>query len=106
MLERLAPRPVITIRTIDLGGDKMLPARDMSCKLPGPGPRAIRLCLKEIPIFKAQLRALLRASRYGNLKILLPMISSMEEIIRSKEIINEVKADLDKQKIAYEKIFR
>lgn len=70
---------------------------------PALGLRAIRLCLKEIPIFKAQLRALLRASRYGNLKILLPMISSMEEIIRAKEIINEVKADLDKQKIAYEK---
>ncbi len=103
VLERLAPRPV-TIRTIDLGGDKMPLGQRYDLQAnPALGFRAIRLCLKEIPIFKAQLRALLRASRYGNLKILLPMISSVEEIIRSKEIINEVKADLDKHKIPYEK---
>jgi phosphotransferase system enzyme I (PtsI) len=65
------------------------------------GCRGIRLCFDKVEIWKVQLRALLRASIYGDIKIMLPMISVIEEVRKSKEIINEVKAELKSSKIPY-----
>lgn len=94
--ERLTPMPVI-IRTIDIGGDKFIPHMDIARKTnPALGLRAIRLCLSYVKIFKAQLRGILRASNYGNLKIMYPMISDMDELTRAKEILEEVKDELRK----------
>jgi phosphoenolpyruvate-protein phosphotransferase (PTS system enzyme I) len=84
-----------TIRTLDIGGDKFLSDYPKGNELnPAMGLRAIRFCLKETEIFKTQLRGILRASVYGGLRILLPMISGIEEIRQAKAIIEEVKTDL------------
>ncbi len=95
VLEQFAPRPV-TIRTIDLGGDKLpiaSQAYDAQAN-PALGMRAIRLCLRELPMFKTQLRAILRASTHGEPRILLPMISHLEELRAAKRIIDDVKREL------------
>jgi len=90
----MAPRPV-TIRTLDLGGDKFAStvrwAEEMN---PALGLRAIRFCLKERGIFETQLRAILRASAFGNVKIMFPMISGLEELLQAKEILEKVRRDL------------
>ncbi|MFH0800680.1 MAG: phosphoenolpyruvate--protein phosphotransferase [Pseudomonadota bacterium] len=103
VLEDLKPRPV-TIRTIDLGSDKLTLVQSSVEPEANPalGLRAIRLCLKEIALFKTQLRALLRASTHGNLRILLPMISSVEEVTKVKKIIRDVKRDLSAKGIPFE----
>lgn len=101
VLEALNPRPVV-IRTLDIGGDKRLPYLNIDEEMnPFLGYRAIRLCLNEPVIFKTQLRALLRASVYGNLKIMFPMISSLEELLSAKKILNDVKLALDNEDISY-----
>ena len=101
VIKKIAPYPV-TIRTFDLGGDKFLSRPDLAEQMnPVMGLRAIRFCLKEISIFKTQLRALLRASAFGELKILFPMISGMKEMYQIKEILSELKAELQKEGIAY-----
>ncbi|MCG8641333.1 MAG: phosphoenolpyruvate--protein phosphotransferase, partial [Desulfobacterales bacterium] len=101
VLEALNPKPVI-IRTLDVGGDKRLPYLNIDEEMnPFLGYRAIRLCLNEPDIFNTQLRALLRASVYGNLKIMFPMISSLEELLSAKKILSETKLALDKEDIAY-----
>jgi phosphotransferase system enzyme I (PtsI) len=87
-----------TIRTFDLGGDKFLSDPKLAKEMnPQMGLRAIRFCLKEIDLFKVQLRAMLRASAYGKTRILFPMISGIEEIQKAKQIFREVKEDLTKQ---------
>jgi len=84
-----------TIRTFDLGGDKFFPDRKPTRELnPQLGLRAIRFCLKEVELFKVQLRAILRASVQGKLRIMFPMISGIEEIREAKRILAEVKAEL------------
>ncbi|MCE5280783.1 MAG: phosphoenolpyruvate--protein phosphotransferase [Deltaproteobacteria bacterium] len=84
-----------TIRTFDLGGDKFFPDRKPSRELnPQLGLRAIRFCLKEMELFKVQLRAILRASVQGKLRIMFPMISGIEEIREAKRILMEVKGEL------------
>ncbi len=85
----------VTIRTYDIGGDKLLPSSE---KEPNPylGWRGIRLCLDRIEIFKEQIRAILKSSKLKNIKIMLPMVSSLEEVRCSKKILEEVKAELDK----------
>lgn len=94
VLEAMAG-PVV-IRTLDVGGDKHLPYLDFPQEEnPFLGYRAIRYCLDHPEVFKTQIRALLRASVHGNLKIMFPMISSLEELRRAKAVVNEVKADLD-----------
>jgi len=94
VIKTIAPYPV-TIRTLDLGGDKFLSHLDLVEEMnPVLGLRAIRLCLKEVGIFKTQLRALLRASAFGELKMLFPMISGMQEIYQIKGILDEIKHDL------------
>ncbi|QXM05346.1 phosphoenolpyruvate--protein phosphotransferase [Crassaminicella indica] len=101
VLEGLGDKPVV-IRTLDIGGDKKLPYLKIDEEMnPFLGYRAIRLCLDKKEIFKTQLRALLRASVYGNLKIMFPMISSLEELLAAKEVLNEVKKDLDSEGIKY-----
>lgn len=101
VLQDLKPRPV-TIRTIDLGGDKLSLSQAYDAQTnPALGLRAIRLCLKELPLFKTQLRALLRASAHGNLKILIPMISNLDEVLRVKKIIREVKRELTSKNISF-----
>ncbi len=69
---------------------------------PALGLRAIRFCLKEVDIFKPQLRAILRASTYGKLKILFPMISDIDEVFQAKAILKEVKDDLEAEKIPFD----
>lgn len=101
VLEALNPKPVV-IRTLDIGGDKKLSYLKIDEEMnPFLGYRAIRLCLKEKEIFRTQLRALLRASIHGNLKIMFPMISSLEELLEAKAVLKEVKTDLDKEGISY-----
>ena len=99
-------KPVI-IRTLDIGGDKQidylnLPKEENSFL----GYRAIRLCLDRTDIFKTQLRAILRASAHGNIKIMFPMISSLEEVLSAKNILNEVKADLKAQGINFDEAIK
>ena len=101
MIKKIFPHPV-TIRTIDLGGDKFLSHIDLADEMnPIMGLRAIRLCLKEVNIFKTQLRAILRASAFGEIKVLFPMISGMEEILQIKEILDELKNELTKESIPF-----
>lgn len=98
----MAPHHV-TIRTLDIGGDKFASHLDLAEEMnPALGLRAIRFCLKEVDIFKRQLRAILRASSYGKLKILFPMISDIDEVFRAKAILNEVKEDLQKEKTPFD----
>ena len=98
----LAPRPV-TIRTLDLGGDKFASELDLGADInPAMGLRAIRLCLKEPEIFKTQLRAILRASAFGQIKIMFPMISGLQELLMAKEILAGVRRDLDRDGIPYD----
>ena len=102
ILERLSNKEV-TIRTLDLGGDKVIETYTVKENNPNMGWRAIRLCLKNPEIFKTQLRALYRASIYGKLRIMLPMISVVEEIIETKKLIEEVKSNLQREKIPFVK---
>jgi phosphotransferase system enzyme I (PtsI) len=93
--ERVRPDPLI-IRTFDLGGDKLAPGTvDIADELnPFLGWRAIRLCLENVDIFKTQLRAILRASAAGNIKIMCPMISGLDELRRAKAVLAECREEL------------
>ena len=97
-------KPVI-IRTLDIGGDKEIPYMGIvQDENPFLGYRAIRLCLdRKDDIYIPQLRALLRASAFGNIKIMLPLITSMDEIRDAKALINDIKKELDEKNIAYNK---
>jgi len=98
--ERVRPDPLI-IRTFDLGGDKLAPGTvDISDELnPFLGWRAIRFCLENIDIFKTQLRAILRASVIGNVKIMFPMISGLDELRRAISILKDCRSDLHASKM-------
>ena len=98
--ERVRPDPLI-IRTFDLGGDKLAPGTvDIADELnPFLGWRAIRFCLENIDIFKTQLRAILRASAVGNVKIMFPMISGLDELRRAIAVLDECKEELRSSKI-------
>ncbi|MGC8978692.1 phosphoenolpyruvate--protein phosphotransferase [Caldisericum sp.] len=99
--ERFKPHPVI-IRTLDIGGDKQIPYLNLEKELnPFLGVRAIRLCLKEKDLFKTQLRAILRASAFGNVLIMYPMIAIKDEIIEANKVLNEVKEDLRRENIPF-----
>ena len=94
VLEGMDGKPVV-VRTLDIGGDKDLPYLNLPKELnPFLGFRAIRLCLEEQDLFRTQLRALLRASTYGNLKIMFPMIANLDEFRAAKAIIEAEKKDL------------
>jgi phosphotransferase system enzyme I (PtsI) len=94
VLEGMAGKPVV-VRTLDIGGDKELPYLDLPKEMnPFLGFRAIRLCLDEQGMFRTQLRALLKASSYGNLKIMFPMIATLAEFRQGKAILEEEKTKL------------
>jgi phosphoenolpyruvate-protein phosphotransferase (PTS system enzyme I) len=100
-LENMEGKPVI-IRTLDIGGDKKLSYLPLEEEMnPFLGYRALRLCLNEKEIFNTQLRALLRASVFGNLKIMFPMVSRFQEIREAKAVLENVKKDLRKENIVY-----
>ena len=99
--ETMAGKKVI-IRTLDIGADKQVDYFNLDKEEnPAMGLRALRICLTRPEIFKTQLRALLRASAYGNIAIMYPMVTSVEEVHRIKEIVAEVKAELDAASIKY-----
>ena len=99
--ENMAGKKVI-VRTLDIGADKQADYFQIAHEEnPAMGFRAIRICLERTEIFKTQLRALFRASAYGNIAIMYPMIISVDEVRRIKEIVAEVKRELDEQGIAY-----
>jgi phosphotransferase system enzyme I (PtsI) len=98
---KVYPNSVI-IRTLDMGGDKLLPVIGDMDPNPFLGWRAIRFSLKERDIFKTQLRAILRAGKYGKVKLMFPMVSSVQEVRAIKEIIEEVKRDLINENIDFD----
>ena len=99
--EKMQGRPVV-IRTLDIGGDKEVDyLRIPKEENPFLGYRAIRLCLDRVPFWKVQLRALLRASEYGNIHIMFPMIVSIEELVQAKQILEEVKGELRREGAAF-----
>ena len=95
----------VTIRTLDAGGDKLINSVDLPAieeKNPLMGLRAVRLSLEYPNILKTQLRALYRASVYGNLEIMFPLITSVDQVKECLELVNVVKAELDAEKIPYQ----
>ncbi len=99
VLEGMAGKPVV-VRTLDIGGDKELAAIEMPKEMnPFLGVRAIRLCFQREDIFRTQLRALLRASVYGNLRIMFPMIATLDEFRKAKKILLEEKEKLVSESI-------
>ena len=104
--EIINPNPV-TIRTLDIGGDRVS-SEIASAKETNPalGLRAIRLCLKEVGLFKKQLRAILRASAFGRMQLMFPMISGVQELLDSKAILEEVMNDLDREGREYDRHIR
>ncbi len=99
--QAMSPDPVI-IRTLDIGGDKFKDKLTISNETnPALGLRAIRFCLKNPAIFRDQLKAILRASAYGNVQIMLPMISGLNELLDAKAIIKKIKDELKEKGIPY-----
>ncbi|MBW4827096.1 MAG: phosphoenolpyruvate--protein phosphotransferase [Clostridiaceae bacterium] len=99
--EKLDGKPLV-IRTLDVGGDKDLPYLNLPEEMnPFLGYRAIRLCLDRTDIFKIQLRAILKSSAYGNVKIMFPMISNIDELRKAKDILEEVKSELRSENIKF-----
>ncbi len=103
VVELMAPRPV-TIRTLDINGDKAISAlRDSEEANPALGLRAIRFCLSRPNVFMAQLRAILRASIHGNVRIMFPMISGLDEIIEAKKMLEQAANLLEKENIPFDR---
>ncbi|HAJ72309.1 MAG TPA: phosphoenolpyruvate--protein phosphotransferase, partial [Methylophilaceae bacterium] len=93
----------VTIRTLDLGADKQMnPDTVSNCANPALGLRAVRFCLSEPHIFHTQFRALLRASHYGNIKILIPMLSTLSELRQSKLLLERAKLSLRKENLPFD----
>ena len=101
VVQEMDGRPV-TIRTFDLGADKQIDAAERVAPNPALGLRAIRLCLAEPQMFHRQLRAILRASHYGKVRILIPMLSSAHEINQTLHLIDEARRSLDEDGIPYD----
>lgn len=92
----------VVVRTLDIGADKQVDYFKLDKEdNPAMGFRAIRICLERPEIFRTQLRALIRASAYGEIAIMYPMIISVEEVCRIREIVDSVKSELDEQGISY-----
>jgi len=101
--EKFVRHPV-TIRTIDLGGDKFTSHLELADEMnPAMGLRAIRFCLKEKDIFKTQLRAILRASTYGKVRMMFPMISGVAELRAAMAVVEDARAELRRKRIPYDK---
>jgi phosphotransferase system enzyme I (PtsI) len=103
VLRVLKNRPVI-IRTVDLGADKYTQSRRFAPERnPFLGLRSIRFCLQNLSIFKTQLHAVLRASTLGNIKIMFPLITNLQELMQAKMILRDVMEDLDEESIEYDR---
>jgi len=103
VVEVMAPRPV-TIRTIDVNADKAISyASDLDETNPVLGLRGIRYCLQKPDVFMTQLRAILRASAFGNVRVLFPMISCYDEVLHAKRILNQAADSLDKEGVDFDK---
>jgi phosphotransferase system enzyme I (PtsI) len=103
VLTKFGDRPV-TLRTLDIGGDKKLESMELPKEdNPFLGNRALRLCLSHRDLFKTQLRAALRAGTVGNLWIMFPMVGSLDDIRNAKQVLKEVRDDLDRENIPYGK---
>lgn len=101
--ETMQGKPVI-IRTLDVGGDKEIPYLNLEKEdNPFLGYRAIRVCLKQKDLYRAQLRALLRASAYGDIRIMVPMVTCLDELRQVKELLCELMKELNQEQIAYNK---
>jgi phosphoenolpyruvate-protein phosphotransferase (PTS system enzyme I) len=101
VVEAMAPREV-TIRTLDIGGDKFLSPLEYAPEMnPALGLRAIRFCLKEQKIFRTQLKAILRASAFGQVRVMFPLISSPRELHDARMLLLSVKGDLTREQIAF-----
>jgi phosphotransferase system enzyme I (PtsI) len=104
IMEAMSPLPV-TVRTLDVGGDKEMPLLTADHETnPQLGWRSIRLCLDRPDIFKAQLRALLRAGVHGDLRIMFPMITSVEQFLEARTMVDEVADDLHGRNVEYKKV--
>jgi phosphoenolpyruvate-protein phosphotransferase (PTS system enzyme I) len=103
VLQALGPTRPVVIRTLDLGADKFLSRSEAAPHERNPflGLRSVRLCLRNLTLFKTQMRAILRASASGNVRILFPMISTLLELRQCKMILAEVKEDLEEEGIAF-----
>lgn len=94
----------LTIRTLDIGGDKDIPYMGLTKESnPFLGYRAIRFCLGRIDVFLTQLRAILKASAYGNIRIMIPLITSVDEVRAVKKLLQNIMQDFDRNEIAYDK---
>ena len=101
--ELIAPNPV-TIRTLDLGGDRFSSEISWTKETnPALGLRAIRFCLQQPKMFRSQLRAILRASTYGNIQVMFPMISGLQELLDSRRMLKEMMAELDQEGVTYDR---
>jgi phosphoenolpyruvate-protein phosphotransferase (PTS system enzyme I) len=95
----------VTIRTLDLGADKQVDSRMYICHHaanPALGLRAIRLCLRDLQLFRPQLRAILRASAKGHVRLMVPMVSSPQEMIQVRNLIDEIRNELTQKKIPFD----
>ncbi|MBN2604768.1 MAG: phosphoenolpyruvate--protein phosphotransferase [Bacilli bacterium] len=101
------PKHKVVIRTLDIGGDKELKYLEMDHEMnPFLGHRALRLCLTNVPLFKTQLRALLRASVHGNLHIMFPMVATLDELRDAKAILKECEKELTAEKKAFSTTYK
>lgn len=97
----------LTIRTLDIGGDKDIPYMGLTKESnPFLGYRAIRFCLDRVDVFTVQLRAILRASAFGAIRIMIPLVTSLSEVVRVRQIVSRIKQDLDRNQIAYDSDIR
>jgi phosphotransferase system enzyme I (PtsI) len=102
VVEGMAPR-IVTIRTLDIGGDKFLSPLEYAPEMnPAMGLRAIRFCLKEQKIFRTQLKAILRASAYGQVRVMFPLISSLRELQEARRLVAEVQDALKKEGVPFD----
>ncbi len=102
VVKRMSPNPVV-VRTLDIGGDKFLSSLEVAEETnPALGLRAIRLCLKRSDIFKTQLRGILKASAYGEIKVMFPMVSGIDELRRAKVILEEAKRELKQEGVDFD----
>jgi phosphotransferase system enzyme I (PtsI) len=103
VIRALGPQRPVVIRTLDLGADKFLPSTEAALEERNPflGLRSTRLCLRNLTLFKTQMRAILRASAFGEVRIMFPMISTLLELRQCKMILAEVKEDLEDEGVAF-----
>jgi phosphotransferase system enzyme I (PtsI) len=103
VIETLGPARPVVIRTLDLGADKFSSVSGLLSteKNPFLGLRSVRLCLRKVDLFRTQLRAILRAAVHGDIRIMFPMISTVDELRQCKTLLNEVKEDLEEEGIPY-----